>query len=101
MQKGVYISDAHTKHDERRGKRANIKEIELIKHDRDKSVLKIVLTEGRNRQIRRMLAFVGHPVRRLRRTHIGKIQLKGLRPGQWRDLLPTEVKTLKKSAKLL
>ncbi len=101
LQKGVYISDTHTRHDGRKGgKRANIESIELVKHDRDRSVLKIVLTEGRNRQIRRMLALVGHPVKRLRRTHIGNVQLKGLRPGQWRDLIPTEITELKKSLRL-
>jgi pseudouridine synthase len=95
LQKGIYLSDAHTKHDHKRsGKKANIDSIEIIRHDRDRTLLKIVLKEGRNRQIRRMLAVVGHPVKRLRRTHIGQVSLKGLRPGQWRDLTQQEVNLL-------
>ena len=102
LRKGLYISDAHTKHDKRvGGKRANVDEIEIKKHDRDRTLLSIELSEGRNRQIRRMLALVGHPVKRLRRTHIGPVQLKGLRPNQWRDLLPQEITALKKATALL
>jgi 23S rRNA pseudouridine2457 synthase len=47
------------------------------------SWLEIVLTEGRNRQVRRMLAAVGMPVLRLVRTAIGPIDLADLAPGQW------------------
>ena len=102
LKKGVYISDVHTKHDKRvAGKRANVDDIEITKHDRDRTLLSIQLSEGRNRQIRRMLALVGHPVKRLRRTHIGPVQLKGLRPNQWRDLLPQEITALKKATALL
>ncbi len=98
LQKGVYLADAHTKHDSNRsGKRANIDTIEIVRHDRDRTLLKITLKEGRNRQIRRMLAVVGHPVKRLRRTHIGQVALKGLRPGQWRDLTQPEINVLQNS----
>ena len=98
LQKGIYLADAHTKHDSNRGgKRANIDGIEIVRHDRDRTLLKIKLKEGRNRQIRRMLAVVGHPVKRLRRTHIGEVALKGLRPGQWRNLTPQEVNVLQNS----
>lgn len=99
LRKGVYISDVHTRHDEQqKAKRAHVDSIELIRTDRGKSQLKIELSEGRNRQIRRMLAFVGHPVKRLRRVQIGPLELKGLSPGQWRDLLPHEVNAIKKAA---
>lgn len=46
--------------------------------------LELTLTEGRNRQVRRMTAAVGHPTLRLVRAAIGSITLKGLQPGQWR-----------------
>ncbi|MBE7555320.1 MAG: pseudouridine synthase [Anaerolineales bacterium] len=59
--------------------------------------LKIGLREGRKRQIRRMTAAVGHPTLRLIRTAIGPITLGQLIPGQWRDLTPAELKTLKQS----
>ena len=45
--------------------------------------LEITLTEGRNRQVRRMTAAVGHPTLRLVRASIGGWSLDGLRPGEW------------------
>lgn len=55
----------------------------------------ITLREGRNRQVRRMCASIGHPVRKLTRTRMGPIKLGDLRPGHWRDLTPREVAKLK------
>jgi 23S rRNA pseudouridine2605 synthase len=57
-------------------------------------VLRIVIHEGRNRQVRRMLEAVGHPVRRLVRTRIGQVTDTALRPGKWRALRPAEVRAL-------
>ena len=51
--------------------------------------LRLMLREGRNRQVRRMTAAVGHPTLRLVRVAIGPIALGDLAPGQWRDLPPT------------
>ena len=45
--------------------------------------LKLILTEGRNRQVRRMTAAVGHPTLRLIRINIGSISLEGLEVGEW------------------
>ena len=56
--------------------------------------LRIVLHEGRNRQVRRMLEAVGHPVRRLVRTRIGPVTDTALRPGRWRALRTEEVRAL-------
>jgi 23S rRNA pseudouridine2457 synthase len=47
--------------------------------------LEITLTEGRNRQVRRMTAAVGHPTLRLIRVSIGEWSLNGLRPGEWKE----------------
>jgi 23S rRNA pseudouridine2457 synthase len=52
------------------------------------SWLEIVLTEGRNRQVRRMTAAVGHPTLRLVRFAIGPYTLAGLAPGEWREEKP-------------
>ena len=52
--------------------------------------LRLVLREGRNRQVRRMTAAVGHPTLRLVRVAVGAITLEGLEPGAWRDLDPAE-----------
>lgn len=61
-------------------------------------VLRIVIHEGRNRQVRRMCEAVGHPVVRLVRTRIGPIRDAGLAPGQYRPLTQAEVRELTEAA---
>ncbi len=63
-------------------------------------MLKIVIHEGRNRQIRRMCEAVGHPVTRLVRTRIGPISDNRLKPGRWRRLLDEEVLSLQRAVHL-
>ena len=58
------------------------------------SRIELVLHEGRNRQVRRMLEAVGHPVRRLHRSVYAGLTLEGLEPGAWRELEPSEVERL-------
>jgi 23S rRNA pseudouridine2605 synthase len=58
------------------------------------SVIDITLYEGRNRQVRRMMETVGHPVRELTRIAFGNLRLKGLLPGTWRKLRHEEVQAL-------
>jgi len=60
--------------------------------------IQLTLTEGRNRQVRRMTAAVGHPTLRLVRWAIGSITLAGLNPGEWRPLTRDEENALWKSA---
>ena len=89
--------------------------VELLDHEPDlpprdppvrfrKSVptafLKMTLYEGRNRQVRKMTAAVGHPTLRLIRVSSGPIRLEGLQPGEWRDLSEEERGRLLKSVKL-
>jgi 23S rRNA pseudouridine2457 synthase len=57
--------------------------------------LELTLTEGKNRQVRRMTAAVGFPTLRLVRVAIGSLSLDGLSLGSWRDLTNAEVKVLK------
>jgi 23S rRNA pseudouridine2605 synthase len=66
------------------------------RRDRD-GVLHLTIREGRNRQVRRMCEAVGHPVRSLRRTRIGPLTDKHLKPGHWRELTPDEVTRLKRA----
>jgi pseudouridine synthase len=58
------------------------------------SWLELQLTEGRNRQVRRMTAAVGHPTLRLVRWSVGSVTLKGLSPGSYRELDDDEVANL-------
>ena len=57
--------------------------------------IEITLTEGRNRQVRRMTAAAGYPTLRLVRVAIGALRLEGLNAGQWRDLTSAEVARLR------
>ena len=65
-------------------------------NDRE-GIITLTIREGRNRQVRRMLEAVGHPVRRLRRTRIGSLTDRYLRPGEWRDLSAKEVAALRQA----
>ena len=62
----------------------------------DEKLLKIVIHEGRNRQIRRMCESVGHAVKRLIRSRIGPIVDRSLRPGSFRELTNQELKSMRK-----
>jgi 23S rRNA pseudouridine2605 synthase len=58
------------------------------------SKIELTLHEGRKHQVKRMLAAVGHPVRRLHRSTYAGLTLEGLEPGRWRELEPSEVQRL-------
>jgi len=60
-----------------------------------KGRVELVLHEGRKHQVKRMLAAVGHPVRRLHRSRYGPLDLEGLEPGDWRELTRAEVESLR------
>jgi 23S rRNA pseudouridine2605 synthase len=83
---GVWLSEGRTRRTQ----------IRLLHRGKDRSRLEITLREGRNRQIRRMLAKLDHKVRSLTRTRIGPLTLKGLGPGQFRPLTQDEVRSLVK-----
>ena len=65
--------------------------------DKD-GVIRLTIREGRNRQVRRMLEAVGHPVQMLKRTRIGPISDRQLKPGAWRELTEEEVRRLTRLA---
>ena len=90
LRKGVYLSDGIARVDSVRVKRR------LGKH----SELEIVLSEGKNREVRRVLARVGHKVVALRRIAVGPIRLGNLPPGAYRNLRPDELRELKKLVRL-
>ncbi len=60
-------------------------------------VVRLTIHEGRNRQVRRMLDAVGHPVQRLVRTRIGPLRDPQLRPGSWRELTQDELRALERA----
>jgi len=70
-------------------------EIEILKTYKNSSLVRIKIHEGRNRQIRKMCAAIGHPVMKLTRESIGKITLGGLKKGDWRYLTDEEIEYLK------
>ena len=91
LQRGIWLADPKSG----KGFRTGRSRIKIVKRMRDKSVLEITIREGRNRQIRRMLAKLGHKVRDLTRVRMGPLTLHGLEPGEVRMLTPREVKELK------
>jgi len=73
-------------------------EVRVAYRDNDKTILDITLREGRNRQIRRMFAQIGRPVRKLMRTAMGPLELKSVALGQWRELRAHELAALRRAA---
>jgi 23S rRNA pseudouridine2605 synthase len=83
--KGVWLSDGHVR----------ARRVKRLKSQGDSTWLQIVLSEGKNREIRRMLARLNHKVMRLRRTAIGPVQLGRLAPGKSRPLRMVELNLLR------
>jgi len=78
--------------DNRKTSRAKIK---ILSTSKNKATLSITITEGRNRQVRRMCAAIGTPVLKLKRISIGNIKLNNLEKGQYRELTKSEIHYLK------
>ncbi|NDJ61505.1 MAG: rRNA pseudouridine synthase [Chloroflexi bacterium] len=72
--------------------------VTITKGGTKETVLRVVMTEGKKRQIRRVAAQLGPPVRKLTRIQLGMLQLGDMRPGEWRELTPREVEALKTPA---
>jgi 23S rRNA pseudouridine2605 synthase len=77
---------------------AKAKRVEILEAGEVTSRLSLVLTEGRKREVRRMLSAVGHPVLRLRRTRYGPVALGNLTRGAWRELEAREVAAVVRAA---
>jgi len=74
--------------------------VTVLEVEEGASLLRLVLHEGRKREVKRMCAAVGHPVRALRRVAVGGVRAGGLRPGEWRYLADREVGALRRQAGL-
>ena len=76
------------------GEKLQAQAARLISAGRSRSVVELELAEGKNREVRRLFESQNLAVKRLQRTQIGKIKLGELKPGRWRALTETEIKTL-------
>ncbi len=70
--------------------------IKILNKNKNESVLEITIHEGRNRQVRKMCAAIGHPVKQLQRISLGDLKLGNLQESKWRHLNNEEVDFLKK-----
>jgi pseudouridine synthase len=86
LKKGVTLEDG----------KARVVSSYILRQGEKNSWVRVVVTEGRNRLVKRMFAAIGHPVLKLKRVEFGPIQLGNLPIGQFRYLTPAEVENLKK-----
>jgi pseudouridine synthase len=109
LERGIFL--AHRREGETMGaRRTSGAALEFVKRGRpaergaapegsvNSSIIQITLSEGRNRQVRRMLAQAGCHVKKLTRVQMGPLRLKGLALGHWRELTPVELRALRKAA---
>lgn len=85
LERGVRLSDGMTAP----------AQVRICRYKQDSTLVELTIHEGRNRQVRRMLESVGHPVEHLKRVQEGGLDLRGLTVGQWRELTAEEVQKLK------
>jgi 16S rRNA U516 pseudouridylate synthase RsuA-like enzyme len=76
--------------------KARVVSFYILQRGEKNSWVRVVVTEGRNRLVKRMFSAIGHPVLKLKRVEFGPIQLGGLPIGQFRYLTPEEVMKLKR-----
>jgi 23S rRNA pseudouridine2605 synthase len=92
LEEGIWLADKSGK-----GFKTGRCKIRVTHRSQRQSILEIVIREGRNLQIRRMLAKIGHKVREVTRTKMGPLTLDGVSPGKFRPLTPKEIRQLQKS----
>jgi 23S rRNA pseudouridine2605 synthase len=91
LQRGVHLAEGF----------ARAEHLEIKSHHKESTVLEMVLREGKNREIRRLLARVGHKVVRLTRTAVGPVRLGLLPLGAVRRLTHEEVKALQREGRVV
>lgn len=87
LEKGIKLEDGMTAP-------ARVKMISMDKK-KQTAIIELTIHEGRNRQVRRMLEAIGHPVMKLKRERYGSLTLQGLKAGEARELTAHEVKQLR------
>jgi 23S rRNA pseudouridine2605 synthase len=102
LERGIFLADrgSPSTRRKRRDDAARTAPVRLhfMKRDRERTLLRMEMHEGRNRQIRRMMARLDHPVKKLMRVQLGPLRMKGLALGDWRMLTASEVRALKRAA---
>ena len=88
LERGVHLAEGF----------AHAKRVTVRRAHQQSTILEIVLDEGRNREVRRLLARIGHKVLKLRRIAIGPLRLGNMKPGENRPLLRDEVEALYEAA---
>ena len=78
--------------------KVHAKRVDIRSQHKQSAVLEMILDEGKNREIRRMLARLGHKVHQLKRVGVGKLSLGNLLPSQWRQLAWNEIEALRHDA---
>ncbi len=81
------------------GEKTRPAQVKVLRAEGSDTWLQVIMQEGKKRQIRRVAAALGHPVRTLIRVRIGPIRLGRLAPGEWRPLTPREVQALQAAAR--
>lgn len=81
------------------GKATQPASVHMLASENGRSVIQLTIYEGRNRQVRKMCEAVGLTVARLKRTSVGPLKLGMLKPGDWRELTPAELISLRASVK--
>lgn len=99
LQKGLYLAERGPAGGARRARLAALRVLKqrVDRHRGDQSLVSVTLTEGQNREIRRLFARVGLKVRSLERVAIGPLRQGGLDPGRFRRLRPGEIAALRAS----
>ena len=75
-------------------------QVGVLRKSQNSTLIQLTIHEGRKREVKRMCAEVGHPVRSLQRVAFGELRAYGLRPGEWRYLTPEEIAALRSRAGL-
>lgn len=99
IEEGIYLAERRDGRTVGATRTARV-ELAVIRRDRERTILELTLKEGRNRQVRRMLAHVGRPVKKLERIAMGPVKMKGLARGEWRELDRNELRALRRAARL-
>lgn len=89
LREGLYLN----------GRKTSKAKIKILKRFDDDSIIEVQITEGRNRQVKRMFEAINHPVKKLKRIAIGDIEMGDLQVGNYRFLNEEEVKYLKSLGK--